>query len=175
MESGADCSRRSKARGFPLARQEFGNGFHWVIQDPSDDVHQVGLGVDALPAAVFHQREQIGQAGPGVRVPDVAPVSRAELQWPDTLLDEIIFDSCARFGQAAHQRSLLAEQIAKRLPQARLGRHAGNRRQRIGKEFVGQRATSLSSQFGALFLGQLKMPREAFDPEELIIETRLIG
>jgi hypothetical protein len=32
-------------------------------------------------------------------VTDVAPVLRAELQWPYALLDEIIFDPRAGFGQ----------------------------------------------------------------------------
>ena len=39
-----------------------------------DEIDEVGLGIDAREAAIFGQREQIGQAGASVGVTDVQPV-----------------------------------------------------------------------------------------------------
>ena len=99
MASSRGRRRLLIARGLPGARQQLGDAFHRMIGQTGDEVDEVGFGINALLAAVLHQGEQRGQPGAGLRMTDVAPVLRAELQWPYALLDEIIFDPRAGFGQ----------------------------------------------------------------------------
>ena len=141
MVSGDDDRLRSlggcrRAGLLPCVRQQFGDAFHRVVGQPGDQVDEVGLGIDAGEPAVFHHGEQSGQARPGLGVSDLQPVLRTELERPDGLLDQVVFDPRARFAQAAQQRGLLPEQITQGLAEPGFRRRARDRNHRIGEEFL---------------------------------------
>ena len=132
--SGRDRSGGGRARDLPGAGQQLGDAFHGVIGQAGDHIEQEGLGIDPGEPAVFDQREEIGQPRSGLGMADLQPVLGAQFERTNRLLDEVVIEACAPFGQTAQERGLLPEQITERLAEAGFRRREGSGRQRVDEE-----------------------------------------
>ena len=82
-----------------------------MIGKARDDVDAGSFEIDTGEPAVFHERDEIGQARPGVVMGNLQSVLGANLEWRDRLLDQTIFDHRRGFAEAAEQRRSLTASV----------------------------------------------------------------
>ena len=133
MESGKDeggrnsrgCGKGDSTSVLRSLGRQLSDALHRLIGQAGDDVDEVGFGIEAGEPAVFNEREQVGQARPGVGLADLQPVLGAGDEWTDRLVDQIIFDPRRGFAESAQQRRFLPEQVTEGFAEAGFRRRHG--------------------------------------------------